>query len=174
MSKKDDVLYIMSDWTSASKLINHINPLLTVRVYYQVKDNKEAVCHLTVYHKITKEVFYAFYVDYSNEESWSLTTEEAVKVLNQIGFRCEMKDRSIIIPPVIRNILESLYNLGFTLIYKTNESSSGIRVKVARGSHSSSYLDDIIGDYYEYSDYSFLKDTSYHSIKDLLDHSKEK
>ena len=72
---------------------------------------------ITVYNVNTQVIVYKFYVNYIKDNVWSLTTDEAIHILNHIGFRCQY-DEKVELTENARELLEACLTLGYTHINK--------------------------------------------------------
>lgn len=111
-------LYLFEDWTSASLMRNTINCNLKIEVFVIRKEDRTGIegYQLVVYDSRTDKTVYKYYIDYGAPGSWSLSTEEAVRMLNQIGFNCEFNREHYKISREVWKILDSVYKLGYTHI----------------------------------------------------------
>ena len=163
-----DQIYEFSDWTSASRMKNKDRPELKIDVAVLTEDKKITGYHLSVYDKISQVTFYAF--DINREEGWSLSSDQAIEVLNRLGFPCRLKEDHYSISDKVKNDLESLYSLGFSHITK---DPNGSKVFVSRGDghRHCALVKDVVKDY-NYFDYCFLRDNTPTLIGGLLSDSK--
>jgi len=121
--------YIFTDWTSAVKLRNYINPLLRIdvgvlRLLTEDRDEIEGY-QITVYDVSTQVIVYKFYVNYIKDYVYSFTTAEAIDFLNHIGFNCYYEE-PIVITDTAREILEACLSLGYTHIKRVLNTSEFI------------------------------------------------
>ena len=115
----NNTIYTFTDWTSAAKMRNFRNSLLRVDVSVirnLTGDTNEIKGYqITVYNVSTQVIVYKFYVNYIDENIWSFTTNEAISILNHIGFPCYF-DEKVELTENTRAILESCQTLGYTHI----------------------------------------------------------
>lgn len=118
-SEDNSTVFTFSDWTSASKLKNSVNPLLRVDIGVLrtlTEDTNEIIGYqLTVYNVNTQAIVYKFYVNYIEEHIYSMTTDEAISFLNYIGFNCEYHE-PITLTDNTREVLKACLTLGYTHI----------------------------------------------------------
>lgn len=158
-------IYRFTDWTSASKMKNQVNPRLSVDVGVIVDgDNKGYV--LTVYDNITYADVYKFYIDYGAENTWCLTTNEAISMLNMIGFPCEFSVPTYDITERVREILVSMKDLGFTFVERRARPA---RIIFINEDGTIKFLDEVTRDY-NYHDFWFLDPPTPVSIEGILNH----
>lgn len=156
--------YIFSDWSSVSKMRNCENHLLRISVeVLQGKNSSEddlnkrfvtAGYHIKIYNVVTDEVVYAFYVDYASPKNnppvASLTTEQAVELLNAVGFTCQYKRDEVLINERAYEVLCALRGLGYTRLVRECFPS---RINVV-GKGKQTYLDEL-SIWYNYNDFNF-------------------
>lgn len=159
-------IYKFADWTSAARMKNAINPCLAVDIgIIRDGENFEDIAgyQLTVVDTAVNRIVYKYYIDYAKEGTWSLTTHEAILMLNMIGFPC-IYDTSSYDIEKIRTTLESLLNLGYTQV------SRSIRpAKIYAYNPDVSQVTDL-GEIteYDYHDYLFLDEVPT-SIEGILE-----
>lgn len=167
--------YVFSDWTSASKMRNYINPDLRVDVEVLVgPEDLEVATDRVVGHSIrvfdrrTNTTLYKVLVEAGVPYTYSLSNEEAIEMLNLIGFNCQFKYLDYEVPLVIKKCMKSLVDLGFTSIKRT--------IRPCNIVISSDPLEDkwcSLREYQtsNYSDWSFLPINQPVLLKPLLDMS---
>lgn len=123
-----DQVYQFIDWTSASRMKNILNPCLTIdigivrglTITTQGTEIETILGYqLAVIDNSVNRVLYKFYIDYGEEGTWSLSTNEAIEMLNQIGFPCEFNTETFNINDEVRAILTNLKGLGYTHISRS-------------------------------------------------------
>lgn len=173
-------IYQFSDWTSASKMKNRINPSLRVEVECIRSEEKLQGYALSIYDISTNYVICKFRVDVDVNDNWSLTTHQAIEVLNQIGFPCEFVDKYPKLSEEAIKYLKSLSELGYKTIYRSISSvfNQGIFVTSDTSTRGGRMVKccalrdiDPDYDYGVYNLFSTLEDNVIYNIKDLI--SKE-
>lgn len=162
-------VYHFKDWTSAARMKNVINPCLIVDIGVIRDNDTEQISgyQLTVVDTSTNRIIYRYYIDYSSEGTWSLTTEKAIRMLNTIGFPCEFEVETYPIERV-KPVLESLLQLGYTQICKSKHSPLEVLIfnpDIARPIPLGAITE------YNYNDYAFLP-TVPTSIQGILDNEE--
>lgn len=169
--------YIFSDWSSVSKMKNCENPLLRISVEAIIDKNSSeddlnerfvvAGYHIKIYNVVTDEVVYAFYVDYASSNNCppvaSLTTEQAVKLLNAVGFTCQYKRDEVLINVRAYEVLCALKGLGYTKLVRECFPS---RINVV-GKGKQTYLDKL-SIWYNYNDFNFTTPQVEYDINRLI------
>lgn len=173
-----NLIYKIKDWTSASRMKNSINSRLKIDVGILRGDGENASTDtilgysITVYDDVNSLTQYKFYVECDNilHNVWSLTSEEAIKVLNKIGFNCEYDNKNIILKPEVKKTLTALAALGYTYIFKDESEvyiSGRVSIRDPFTPQPKNKLSEITE--YNYNDYYFL-DTTPESIQKILEY----
>lgn len=169
--------YIFSNWSSVSKMKNCENHLLRISV--EVLRNKisssdelskrfvTAGYHVKIYNVVTDEVVYAFYVDFATPKNSppiaSLTTKQAVELLNAVGFTCQYVRDDILINDRAYEVLCALKGLGYTKLVRECFPS---RINVV-GKGKQTYLDEL-SIWYNYNDFNFTTPQVEYDINRLI------
>lgn len=113
-------VYVFEDWTSASRMRNEVDPNLKVDVGVIRRPQGKGIdgYQITVYDSRIGRDLYKFYVDVGLPHTWSLSTKEAIELLNYVGFPCKYEGTSKVISYDCEKILESLLQLGYTHIFR--------------------------------------------------------
>ena len=170
-------IYLFEDWTSATRMRNVIDPCLSVDIGVIRNHEFKGVIEgyqLTVLRSCIgsedHKIIYRFYIDYGRCGSWCMSTEEAIKFLNQIGFPCKFQRVHIPLKADVEKTLESLKNLGYSHICRRVRPAE-IEVLLADPAvddpHDVKPLSMIIGNY-NYHDYWWV-DTTPMRIAGILD-----
>lgn len=112
-------IYLFDDWTAVCKMRNEIDPNLRADaqvVRYGVSGIAGHI--LKVYDKESGEVKYSFGIDLGVENTFSLTREDAIDMMNQIGFACEWQGVPVL-PPEAIEVLTNVHELGYTTVFRT-------------------------------------------------------
>ena len=128
-------IYNFTDWTSAPKMKNRINPCLTIDLGVLRNEDKESIdgYQLTVIDSSVNRILYKFYIDVGLEGTWSLTTDEAIEVLNLIGFPCKFSKLTITVPERAKEILKNLKGLGYNQVYRSIRPATVNVISVEHG-----------------------------------------
>lgn len=125
-SEDNSTVFSFADWTSAVKLKNSVNPLLRVDVgvlrFTTETVNEIKGYQLTVYDIKTQAIIYRFYINYIENNVFSMTTDEAIEFLNRIGFNCEYHE-PIVFTDNARQILEACLTMGYTHIRRISKTT---------------------------------------------------
>lgn len=116
--------YHFTNWTSAVKMKNEVNPCLTIDIgVLRRLENENEIdgYQLTVIDTSVNRPVYKVYIDVGLENTWSLSTNEAIEMLNQIGFPCAFDKSQPKVFNGAKEILRGIKDLGYTHI------SRGIR-----------------------------------------------
>lgn len=157
-------IYVLNSLSDAYLIKNYLNPRLKIKVTF----DRERGYHLSVYNDETGEVIYAFYVDYGEEDTWSLTLDETISMLNLIGFPCkwdENRDPYEISDTAIET-LRVLKSQGYNIISREVRPNF---VQVSEGTSSAKLvrLNEWTSNY-NYRDWLFLKAREIYPIDQLL------
>lgn len=178
-----------SDWTSLSQLQNQINPDLKVKSVVILKGNDSRSCSLcdcsqsdinnsqiagyeiVVYQRHNpSNIIYRVRVEADDKPGdWSLSFDQAVEMLNSLGFYCEYVAPPYVITSEMKECLTSLVGLGFTHIrrYFTNGVGSVWSYDIPNGCKDPFNLE--FSENYNYIDWVFLPVGRNILISGLLD-----
>lgn len=112
-------VYVFNDWTSVSQFKNSYNE--------SIKAECSVICNcgcihgyvLTVYNKNTNEILYRVNINDGRAGVWSISTEEAIQLMNDVGFFCRYESSPFVPTNYHKNILSSLSNLGYCYIHRS-------------------------------------------------------
>lgn len=154
---------IFSDWTSVSQIVNHIDPSIKAEATAIIKSN-EGSCKseivgydLRVYQKETYITLYKVKIEMGEPNVWSLTSEQAVEMLNKIGFDCKYKvpEYYEVLSPRQVGTLTALKTLGYTHVLRTfNKGQGSVQALNPQILKKEIYFKDIKD--YNYLDWIFL------------------
>ena len=155
MAKRNQI-YQFSDWTSAIRMKNSLNPCLSIDVGIIRDTNEEEILGyvLTVFNQQNSIILYKYNIDLGTPGTWSLTTDEAIMMLNQIGFPCEYLKEEIPLTPEVKENLQTLLNAGYVNISRTVRPAQ-ILVYPADGGRIVP-MHKVLAKEYNYFDYRFL------------------
>lgn len=165
-------IYRFKDWTAAVNMRNLIDCSLRIDVGVMRHYNVEKQCYdgitgyrLTVYDQADENIIYRFLIDVGTPNTYSLSTNEAIKMLNQIGFKCEFVYEDIKISNEVRDILTNLKGLGYTHISR--------KIRPADIDVFSPFTQQIVNlseiTEYNYHDFWFIQDLDPVSISGILE-----
>ena len=143
-------VYRFSNWMSLPRMKD---PKGLTRV--EVGKTSETTYEITIISDLQiPQILYKFKVCTSvpGEGVWALTQEEAVNVLNIIGYPCELISPELLPNPNAIRILKALKELSYSLIYK---DSKGF-VRIAQTSAGPKYSLNMICPDTHQSDWEFL------------------
>lgn len=168
---------IFSDWTSVNQIINSINPDMKASCVVITNCNEDGINEIIGYKlNITErtQLLYSIPVETSLPNVWSLSSEEAVEMLNTIGFICEyqLPEYYETLGASQLDLLKSLKNLGYTHIVRHFIHGKGSVIVLNPDSPSSVY--DIKNTAnYNYQNWISLKLDDFILIDSLLDINKD-
>lgn len=130
MTDETTTVYVLKDWTAASKMKNSWegNESLRIKVDVLFKETTtgrvENGHKLTIYNKDTNEVVMSFYIDYGDDDFFSFTKNDAISMLNQCGFLCSFDVLQYTLPQNVIETLEALKALGYKFIMRDKVRNS--------------------------------------------------
>lgn len=154
-------IYLFEDWTSAIRMKNQLNPCLTIDIEVIRSEDKNDI---DGYNLIVRDcsllrvnnILYRFYIDYGKPGTWSLSTDEAIRFLNQIGFPCKFNKENYNISNEVRKTLSNVMELGFTHISRRIRPPE---VEVLSAISASIVPLSVLVGEYNYHDYWFIEST---------------
>ena len=153
--------YRFEDWTSAAKMRNELNPCLRVDigVLRDMTNGSVEGYQLTIYDEAVDQIVYRTFIDYGKEGTWSLSTDEAIELLNQIGFNCVYQRPKLELTSQVRTALRAAQSLGYTHVYRRiRPVPEVVFVNGFTGKECSLVI--LLGDEdYNYHNYWFLDET---------------
>lgn len=160
--------YVFTDWSSISQIINSKDSRLkasarAVICPTGVIDSYEIVIYSEDPYSSVKQTLYQVKVDSST--SWSLSSDQAVRMLNSLGFICKKEDSTYEVSDSVIKILQALQVEGYTHIMRT--FSGGLGHVVAILSEVKVKSINEFPDFH-YRDWEFLKYDTPESISGLL------
>lgn len=154
-------IMIFSDWTAVGQIKNQINPDIKAEasaIIDKCGNSNEIVGYdITIYLRSPYVILYKVKVEMDYEGVWSLTTNQAVEMLNSLGFYCKYE-----LPPYFQDLsdkqistLQSLKTLQFTHIVRNFENGRGRVFAINVNSPSETFEFNRLNDY-NYLDWIFL------------------
>lgn len=166
-------VYTFSDWTSVSQMRNVINPDLKLRcsVVVDAENNGILGYDLTVYNESSSEIVYKFKIDSGESDAWILSSEEAVMMLNIIGFPCRQNTIEIVPSELTYKTIESLKELGFIQM-RRSVRPQGV-LALGKDAQQVVLLEEFLNPY-AYRDWLFLPHGVVVDIDNILETYKNK
>lgn len=170
--------YIFSDWTSVNQIVNSVNPKIKAQasaiLEYDEDDTTppKIIGHdLTVYigNAPSFVILYKVKIDMDVENTWSITTEDAVSMMNALGFICKYQypEYGGMLSKDQHDILTSLINLGYTHIIRSLIDGRGNVTAInLENPEQVLSLRDTKG--YNYQDWLFLDTDNFVNIEALI------
>lgn len=151
---------VFSDWTSVSQIVNSYNPEVKVESTSIIENcggRPEIVGYvLTVYTK-PYVILYRMRVDMDKSGVFSLSAQQAVEMLNTLGFICEYQVSEYYGSLTNKQIitLNSLKNLGYSHVIRSFKGGRG-QVVAINSESTWKYFDFRELEDYNYLDWIFL------------------
>lgn len=160
-------VHLINSWINAPKIKNFINPNIKIDVL-KLKDEDGYI--LTVFEDnmnpdLDNNVLYRVPVECSLANTWSLSTDEAIDLLNSIGFLCEWSEEEFNISETTYNQLNSLLSLGWSNILRTIRPAE---IYVINSEDNKTAMVSSLVPNYKYSDWSFLSVNQIIAIESLI------
>lgn len=157
--------YVFSDWYSVNQIPNTFD--FKRRAYVSgIYDNGILKGYeLTVVKGLNQTILYRVHVEDSTEGVYNLTYDQAVQLLNDVGFVCKYEPKVKISSKVI-NTLKNLEGLGFTHIEKISKDHNVYAWYENEGPQSKSDLSGLPD--FNYHDWDFITDDKPKLISGLL------
>lgn len=152
---------IFSDWTSVSQIVNYIDPTIKVEATSIVKYDEESGesetvgYDLRVYQKENYITLYKVKVEMGEPNVWSLTSDQAVEMLNKIGFDCKYELPPETLTPRQVSTLSALKTLEYTHIVRHFVNGQGLVQAINSEDFNKVFDLDELKDY-NYIDWIFL------------------
>ena len=159
MEFKDTVIF--TDWFDVNQIPNNIDPRMSVSatgVYDEQTHELDGYILTVIWNSfpLQPRILYRVHVEDARDNIWSLTSEEAVKFLNKIGFICEFTHKGSPLSQKVIDTLKALSTFGYTHICRNSDANSQFYVGAwLSGTPESEYQLNSIPNY-DYEDWLFL------------------
>lgn len=161
MKSKDTVVF--TNWFDVNQIPNTTDPHMRVSStgVYDERAHKLEGYVLTVIWEdfpLQPRIVYRVNVEDARDNAWSLTSEEAVKFLNKIGFICEFAPKEKPLSQEVVDTLKALQTFGYTHICRGKDPKLQLLVEAwssKEGYSTSVYLLSNSPNY-NYEDWVFL------------------